>query len=141
MGALITALERLIEKKRNIKQVAMQQLLTGQKRLPGFTGKWETKRLGDFVEKIVGGGTPRREKNEFWGGNIYWATVKDLSQFNPNQTQETITDDGLKNSASNLIRKGILITSTRMALGKSVIFNVDVAINQDLKAIYPNKKT
>ena len=80
------------------------------------------------------------KKTEYWGGDVYWATVKDLSQFNPNQTQETINIGGLTNSASNLINKRTLITSTRMALGKAVIFNVDVAINQDLKAIYPNKK-
>ena len=41
VDALITALERLITKKRNIKQGAMQQLLTGKKRLPGFGGEWE----------------------------------------------------------------------------------------------------
>lgn len=47
--ALIESLERLIAKKRDIKQGAMQELLTGQKRLPGFTGKWEVKRLGDCL--------------------------------------------------------------------------------------------
>jgi len=44
---LIRALDALIEKKRAIKQAAMQQLLTGKKRLPGFSGEWETKRLGE----------------------------------------------------------------------------------------------
>lgn len=46
---LIGALDALIEKKRAIKQAAMQQLLTGKKRLPGFSGEWETKRLGDVA--------------------------------------------------------------------------------------------
>ena len=46
---LIGALDTLIEKKRAIKQAAMQQLLTGKKRLPGFEGKWETKRLGEVA--------------------------------------------------------------------------------------------
>ena len=49
VDALIAALEQLITKKRNIKQGAMQQLLTGEKRLPGFGGAWEVKRLGDFA--------------------------------------------------------------------------------------------
>lgn len=44
--ALIESLERLLAKKRDIKQGAMQQLLTGKTRLPGFRGEWETKRLG-----------------------------------------------------------------------------------------------
>ncbi|MEA5579435.1 restriction endonuclease subunit S [Anabaena sp. UHCC 0451] len=45
---LITAIDQLITKKRNIKQGTMQQLLTGKKRLPGFSGKWEMKKLGDI---------------------------------------------------------------------------------------------
>ena len=47
---LLSALEELIVKKRAVKQVAMQQLLTGKTRLPGFDAKWETKRLGDIAE-------------------------------------------------------------------------------------------
>ena len=45
VDALIGALDRLIAKKRDLKQAAMQQLLTGQTRLPGFSGEWEVKRL------------------------------------------------------------------------------------------------
>jgi len=47
--ALISRLEALIAKKRNIKQGAMQELLTGKKRLPGFSGEWEVKKLGKIV--------------------------------------------------------------------------------------------
>lgn len=50
VDALLAAMTKLIEKKRAVKQGAMQQLLTGQKRLAGFTGKWVEKRLGDVVE-------------------------------------------------------------------------------------------
>lgn len=48
--ALIESLEQLIHKKRNIKQGAMQELLTGKKRLPGFSGEWEVKRLGELLD-------------------------------------------------------------------------------------------
>ena len=48
--ALIESLNQLITKKRNLKQAAMQQLLTGQTRLPGFSGEWEVKRLGDVLK-------------------------------------------------------------------------------------------
>jgi type I restriction enzyme S subunit len=51
IDALITALEQLITKKRNIKQGAMQQLLTGKKRLPGFRGEWEVKMLENVCAK------------------------------------------------------------------------------------------
>jgi type I restriction enzyme, S subunit len=48
VDALLGALDRLIAKKRDLKQAAMQQLLTGQTRLPGFHGKWVVKRLGEI---------------------------------------------------------------------------------------------
>jgi type I restriction enzyme S subunit len=54
VDALITALEQLIAKKRNIKQGAMQQLLTGKKRLPGFGGGWEVKTLGEMADIKTG---------------------------------------------------------------------------------------
>jgi type I restriction enzyme S subunit len=49
VDAFITALEQLITKKRNIKQGTMQQLLAGKKRLPGVSGEWEVKKLGEIV--------------------------------------------------------------------------------------------
>lgn len=52
--ALVESLEQLLVKKRQIKQGAMQELLTGQKRLPGFTGKWKPKRLGDIAHIKTG---------------------------------------------------------------------------------------
>lgn len=52
--ALIESLERLLTKKRKIKQGAMQELLTGQRRLPGFGGEWGMKRLGDIAHIKTG---------------------------------------------------------------------------------------
>lgn len=57
--ALIGGLEALIEKKKNIKQGAMQELLTGKRRLPGFSGAWERKKLGDIGE-ITGSGVDKK---------------------------------------------------------------------------------
>jgi len=54
VDALLEGLTRLIAKKRDLKQAAMQQLLTGQTRLPGFSGAWEVKRLGDLAEVVMG---------------------------------------------------------------------------------------
>ncbi len=100
---------------------------------------WKVKEFGKLTDKIVGGGTPSRTNPLFWGNEIPWVTVKDFATFNPLQTQEYITKEGLRKSASHLIPKGVIITSTRMALGKAVIYNVDVSINQDLKAVFPSK--
>jgi type I restriction enzyme S subunit len=61
VDALITALEQLITKKRNIKQGAMQQLLTGEKRLLGFGGEWDVKKLEEFGEFYKGKGLPKSE--------------------------------------------------------------------------------
>jgi type I restriction enzyme, S subunit len=49
VDGLLRGLDRLIAKKRDLKQAAMQQLLTGQTRLPGFHGEWEVKRLGELA--------------------------------------------------------------------------------------------
>jgi type I restriction enzyme S subunit len=54
MDALVTALGNLIAKKRDLQMAAMQQLLTGQTRLPGFRGEWKVKRLGDIFRVAVG---------------------------------------------------------------------------------------
>jgi type I restriction enzyme S subunit len=51
---LLGGLDGLIAKKRDLKQAAMQQLLTGQTRLPGFHGEWEVKRLGDVASLSKG---------------------------------------------------------------------------------------
>lgn len=136
--ALIRSLEHLCEKKRRLKQGTMGELLTGKRRLPGFGGEWEVTRLGAVIERFVGGGTPSRSNPQYWGGDIPWVTVKDFATFTPRHSQESITRAGLHNSASHLVPKGVLITSTRMALGRAVIYEVDVAINQDLKALFPS---
>jgi type I restriction enzyme S subunit len=63
VDALLDAQDRLIAKKRDLKQAAMQQLLTGQTRLPGFHGEWEVKRLGD-VARIKTGSRNNEDKAE-----------------------------------------------------------------------------
>lgn len=54
MDALISGLDQLIAKKRDLKQAAMQQLLTGQQRLPGFSGEWVVKTLGESIDLLSG---------------------------------------------------------------------------------------
>src|SRR6266849_633340 len=61
VDALLGGLDRLIAKNRNLKQAAMQQLLTGRTRLPGFHGGWEVKRLGDHVTFLRNGVNSRAE--------------------------------------------------------------------------------
>lgn len=97
---------------------------------------WPTTELGNLVE-ILGGGTPSKAVSEYWNGNIPWASVKDLKTTELKETEDYITADAIKKSASNLIPAGNIIVPTRMALGKVAINLVDMAINQDLKALIP----
>jgi type I restriction enzyme S subunit len=59
VDALLAKLDALISKKRDLKLATMQQLLTGQTRLPGFSGEWEAKRLGDLASFHKGKGLPK----------------------------------------------------------------------------------
>lgn len=61
VGGLLAALGALIAKKRAIRQAAMQQLLTGKTRLPGFNGEWETKRIGDICTFPPTANNPRSD--------------------------------------------------------------------------------
>ncbi len=132
---LIESLERLISKKQAIKQGMMQELLTGHTRLRGFTSKWKSKDVGELCVSIRGGGTPSKAVADYWGGQIPWATVKDLSNFNPKSTIDHISDRGVAESAARLVPAGRLIVSVRMLIARAVQFSVDVAINQDLKVL------
>ena len=63
VDGLLGGLDRLIAKKRDLKQAAMQQLLTGQTRLPGFHGEWQVKRLGE-IARIKTGSRNNEDKVE-----------------------------------------------------------------------------
>ena len=76
VDGLLGGLDRLIAKKRDLKQAAMQQLLTGQTRLPGFHGEWEVKRLRAIVQTSVTDGphlTP-----QFFNDGIPFLSVNNL---------------------------------------------------------------
>ena len=101
---------------------------------------WKEVELGYVLKRIIGGGTPSKSIDGYWNGNIYWCSVKDMSddRFTLSNTEDRITDIGLKNSSSNLIPANTVITATRMGLGRAFVNSVDMAINQDLKALIPN---
>lgn len=102
--------------------------------------QWKSKSLGYILEKIVGGGTPSKANPQYWDGDIPWASVKDLSSTKLDDTADKISEEGLNNSASNLIPAETIVIPTRMALGKVAITTQAMAINQDLKALFPSKE-
>ncbi|HET6225102.1 MAG TPA: restriction endonuclease subunit S [Bacteroidia bacterium] len=86
---------------------------------------------------IIGGGTPSKSNKKYYGGDIYWATVRDMKSEIVTNTEHKITKDAVTNSATNIIPKGNVIIATRVGLGKVCIVANDTAINQDLKGVIP----
>lgn len=105
-----------------------------------MTDVWLERSLGEMLARIEGGGTPSKRKPMYWGGAIPWASVKDLPEgaYRLCTTESTITEIGLRESASNLVPRGTVILATRIGLGRVARADIDVAINQDLKALYPS---
>lgn len=97
---------------------------------------WPVKSLGD-VCNIVGGGTPSKSNDNFYMGDIPWATVRDMRNELLSRTELSITEEAINKSSTNLIPLGTIITATRVGLGKVCVLEQDTAINQDLKAIIP----
>ncbi len=155
IAAILTSVDTVIEKTqaqidklKDLKTGMMQELLTKGIGHTEFKDspvgripvEWEVKDLGDLAFKIEGGGTPPRKNPDYWGKGYPWATVKDLKSIRLSSTEESITKTGLINSSSKLVPAGTVILATRMAVGKAVVFDCDVTINQDLKAFYPKEK-
>ena len=95
---------------------------------------WPVRTLGEICD-LVGGGTPSKDRPEFYGGDIPWATVRDLNVEILRTTEHSITAEGLMSSSSNVIPAGSVVIATRVGLGKVVIVAQDTAINQDLRGL------
>jgi type I restriction enzyme S subunit len=148
MDALLDGLDRLIAKKRAIKQAAMQQLLTGQTRLPGFSGAWEVKRLGD-VAHIQRGASPRPIDSPLWfddNSRVGWVRISDVTNASMylGTTTQRLSEEGIRHS--RLVQSGSLIMSICATVGRPIITNINVCIhdgfvvfdelNADRKFIY-----
>ena len=134
---LIRSLDGLIQKKQAIKKGAIQQLLTGKKRLAGFEGEWEVKKLGDVCQ-IISGGTPSTRNSEYWDGDIKWCTPTDITSNKGkylSKTSRKITDQGLKNSSATLLPKGTLLLCSRATVGEVRIAESEISTNQGFKSL------
>ena len=107
MDALLDGLERLIAKKRDLKQAAMQQLLTGKTLLPGFSGEWEVKRLEELGSTY--GGLTGKTKADFGVGEGRYVTFM-------NVMANVVIDSGLleqvrvlPSESQNQLNKGDLL--------------------------------
>jgi type I restriction enzyme S subunit len=140
VDALLGGLDRLIAKKRDLKQAAMQQRLTGHTRLPGFYGEWEVRRLG-HVGNIRSGGTPSTAQPHVWDGGVAWCTPTDITGLNGckylAETARTISESGLQSSSAEVIPPRSLIMTSRATIGECAINLIPMTTNQGFKTIVP----
>lgn len=110
--ALITACDRAITKKRNIKQGAMQQLLTGQKRLPDFSGEWEVKKLEEIADIKTGPfGSSLHEKDYVEDGTPI-ITVEHLSEKRVlHENLPMVSDADKKRLSAYILKTGDIVFS------------------------------
>jgi type I restriction enzyme S subunit len=137
VDALIAALDKLIAKKRDLKQAAMQKLLTGNQRLPGFSGEWEVKRLGELAE-IISGGTPKTSEASYWQGSIKWCTPTDITGCSEKylvETERTISAAGLASCSAQLLPIGTLLLCSRATIGEVKIAGCEICTNQGFKSL------
>ena len=144
VDALLATLDQMIAKKRDLKQAAMQQLLTGQTRLPGFSAEWEAKRLDELAE-IRSGGTPSTGEPSFWNGDIPWCTPTDITALNGHkylrETSRLITPLGLNASSAEMIPAKSVVMTSRATIGECAINAVPLSTNQGFKNVIPFLKT
>ena len=95
---------------------------------------WEEKTIGEIC-KFIGGGTPDKTNQNYWNGNIHWASVKDIKGDKLFSTEDKITESGLKESSAKLAKIDDIILITRISPGKAIITKIETAINQDLKIV------
>lgn len=141
IDGLIAALDKKIAKKRLIKQGAMQQLLTGKKRLPGFTGDWIEIRLGDYTA-MNSGGTPSSSIPEYYNGDIPFLSISDITISGKyiKKTEKTITKKGLQNSSARMFPRGTIMYAMYASLGKTSIADIELSCSQAILGITPNDK-
>lgn len=129
--AWLESLEKLIAKKRLIKQGAMQELLTPKE-------DWEMKKLGEIC-KVVGGGTPSTFNEHFWNGNIQWFTPTEVGYTKYlSDSKRKISLAGLKNSSAVILPVGTLLMTSRAGIGDLGILNIEASTNQGFQSLISN---
>jgi len=101
--------------------------------------EWREYKLSDVME-IIGGGTPKTSVQEYWNGNIPWLSVADFNNANRYVyvAEKHITELGLKNSSTKILKKGQLIISARGTVGAIAQLGCDMAFNQSCYGLTAN---
>lgn len=139
VDGLLQALETLTAKKQAVKRAAMQRLLSGKTRLPGFDGKWRTASLQEVAE-ITSGATPDTMNAAYWNGTVPWCTPTDITSTRGKYltaTNRNITTAGLASCPASLLPAGALLLCTRATIGEVKIATFAVCTNQGFKSLTP----
>ena len=135
---LISSLGKLIEKKKNIKQGAMQQLLTGKIRLKEFTEPWVYRKISE-IATTSSGGTPYRSIPNYYYGDIKWFTTTELKDNYLYDSVEHITREALNNSSAKMFSANtILMAMYGATIGKLGVLKEPSTTNQACCAIKCN---
>ena len=145
IDSLLENLEKQISKKRAIKQGAMQELLTGKKRLPGFSGKWISGKWKEVLDCFSSGATPYRGNPTFYKGSIKWASSGELNYSRIMDTLEHISTEAKEKANLTIHPAGtflMAITGLEAAgtRGSCAILGAPATTNQSCMAIYGTDK-
>ena len=128
---LIDSLDELIEKKRDMKQGAMQQLLAGKTRLPGFDGEWKIKRLGDISHITMGQSPSSLFYNELGLG-------LPLIQGNADLKNRKSIQRVWASSYNKICKAHEIILTVRAPVGAIAVASFDSAIGRGVCSIKPH---
>ena len=93
-------------------------------------------KLGEICE-IQAGGTPSRNKKEFWvQGNIPWVKIKDINSKYISKVEEHITELGLQFSSAKLFSRGTILYTIFATIGEVAILDIDAATNQAIAGLH-----
>lgn len=140
IDALIANLEKLIAKKKAIKQGAMQELLSGKRRLSGFDEKWDKVKLGECCS-FLSGGTPSKANHEWWNGSIPWISSSDISVNDINRIviSRYISQEALEHSATKLCPAHSVLIVSRVGVGKVAVNSCELCTSQDFSTLVPKR--
>jgi len=94
--------------------------------------EWEIRSVKDIAEVFLGG-TPKTNVKEYWNGKIKWASARDVSNCNSRyiyETEKTITEEGIRNSAAKILPKDTVVITSRGTVGKLVLLPESMSFNQ-----------
>ena len=141
--AYIADLTELIEKKRGIRDGALEDLIAGRTRIAGYCSERKEYTISDITRTIITGGTPSTARQEYYGGNIPWLSSTEIHQKRIKKPTTYITDLGLQNSSAKMApERSVLIALAGQGKtrGTAAYLTRPMALNQSLAALVTNEK-